>query len=493
MRRLLRDRRGATAVLVAISLPILLAIAGLGVDAGWWFTIKRQNQSGADAAALSAAYEIVNGNTSVTNYLVPAATQAATQNGYGGGALTGVSANGSCTDPGTSFVCYTYSDANFSGVEVVLRQQQNSWLANFGSLAKLTIANRAVAEVKVLSKACVLALSKTGTGIGFTGNYGVTTPNCSLIADSTSTDAIDGVGNGCIDAYTLESAGHYSFTGNSVAPCTANGYDLSSPAQLGGPNVADPYAGTLTHAFLTAGMPAPTTACPAPTATGSPGNQTITYRGNCFISGGLSVSGNDTLNLSSGTQITGGLSFTGNGTINLSGDTQIDGGLNFIGNGTINLSSGTYWLTDGSLTETGNVTLDCPSCSPGGAGTTIIFTTTQGSAGTIGTFQPTGNLTVDLNAPGSGTYAGYLFLQDDTVAGVTPASGGTIGNTASSDTLNGLIYFPGSNLNFVGNISPSANCLAAVANTFTFTGNIGLDSTGCPIALPALETVLLVE
>src|SRR5271155_4816837 len=61
-RRLLRDDRGVTAMLVAITLPVLLLFGALAIDTGAWFTTKRQIQSAADAAALSAAYEVVAGN-----------------------------------------------------------------------------------------------------------------------------------------------------------------------------------------------------------------------------------------------------------------------------------------------------------------------------------------------------------------------------------------------------------------------------------------------
>jgi uncharacterized membrane protein len=47
------------AVAVAILLPVLIGFAGLGVEVGMWFWIQRQNQSAADAAAISAALEYV--------------------------------------------------------------------------------------------------------------------------------------------------------------------------------------------------------------------------------------------------------------------------------------------------------------------------------------------------------------------------------------------------------------------------------------------------
>jgi spore maturation protein SpmB len=175
--------------------------------------------------------------------------------------------------------------------------------------------------------------------------------------------------------------------------------------------------------------------------------------------------------------------------------TQIIGGLSFTGNGTINLAPGIYWITDGSLILNGNVLLTCTMCSPGGAGVTIIFTTTQGNAGTIGTLRVPigGSLAITLNAPSTGPYAGYLMVQD-TVAGVTPTAGGPIGSPGA--TLSGLLYFPSTSLSFVGNIQADAsNCLVAVAKSLSLTGNIGLNASGCPTAgltsTPAIFSVFL--
>src|SRR5437870_5358464 len=76
--RLLSDKRGAAAVLVAIALPVLFAFGALAINSGFWYTMKRQNQSAADTAALSAAYEVMAGTANAT----AAATEAATQNGW---------------------------------------------------------------------------------------------------------------------------------------------------------------------------------------------------------------------------------------------------------------------------------------------------------------------------------------------------------------------------------------------------------------------------
>src|SRR5262252_10108233 len=149
LRRLLRDKRGLSAVTVAVSLPVLFGVAGLGIDTGLWYTIKRQNQSAADAAALSAAYEVIGNHTNVATNLTPAASEAATRNNYGGT---------------TPLVTYPYSDAIVaSGVKVTLPQTQNAWFASwFPAFPTFTIANAAVAAVNPLGPSCLTALSPTG-------------------------------------------------------------------------------------------------------------------------------------------------------------------------------------------------------------------------------------------------------------------------------------------------------------------------------------------
>src|SRR5215471_17733178 len=69
LQRLLRERRGATILLVAIAFPVLIGFAALGVETGLWYTLKRQDQSAADAAALSGAYEVAAGQLDGQNTL----------------------------------------------------------------------------------------------------------------------------------------------------------------------------------------------------------------------------------------------------------------------------------------------------------------------------------------------------------------------------------------------------------------------------------------
>lgn len=57
MNRLLRDERGGVFVISAVVIPVLIVLLALVVDAGTWFTHKRQLQTRADAGALAAGVE----------------------------------------------------------------------------------------------------------------------------------------------------------------------------------------------------------------------------------------------------------------------------------------------------------------------------------------------------------------------------------------------------------------------------------------------------
>lgn len=58
MRRLVRDERGQVAPLVAVCLLGLLAVAGLVIDGGMMFSVRRHVQSLADGAARAGAMAV---------------------------------------------------------------------------------------------------------------------------------------------------------------------------------------------------------------------------------------------------------------------------------------------------------------------------------------------------------------------------------------------------------------------------------------------------
>jgi Flp pilus assembly protein TadG len=131
LRRLLVDRRGAVAVIVAIAATALIGFTALGVETGLWYTIKRQAQSAADAAALSGAYERAAGQT-YSDICAKAENEAAA-NGFTFSSFTCPSTSPACTSPSSGQMCANNPPVGSTDdkyVEVILAQQQQTFLAN---------------------------------------------------------------------------------------------------------------------------------------------------------------------------------------------------------------------------------------------------------------------------------------------------------------------------------------------------------------------------
>jgi len=456
IRLILPDDRGMTAMAVAIALPALIGLGALGAETGAWFTIKLWNQSAADAAAISAAYEVVAGKTDVIKDLTPAASEAATRNGY-----TGIA----------PVVGYPYSDAIVgNGVAVTLQQTQGTLLAAM-FLSNVTLGTKAVAVIEVLDNPCILALGTPATDVELAASTSLFLSNCSIAANSISSTAIELASSSSITAATLVTAGEISVAGNRIDPTAPpSEFSLAVPATIGAPSVADPYASTLTHSYLTAGMPTLTHCTPKGLGGGA-----VIYSGGCFIPG-------HTLNQHS---------------ITLTGKTQISGDLTIATGQTFDLLPGTYWIT-GSLSIQSNGVLKCSTCDNAlGKGVTIILTAQTNPVGTI---SMASGAIVNLNAPSSGQFAGLLLIQDSN--GLPPGTSYTstyssIGGVSSA-TLDGLIYFPKSSMTFHGHPSTTdPKCLLLVVGRLNVDATSSLDAGGCAKAgltiLPVIHKIALAE
>lgn len=435
-----RDDRGLTLVITALTMSVLLAITGLAVDAGWWYTLRRQNQSAADAAALSAAYQVLNGKTDVTNYLTPAASAAATQNGYSGTTPT---------------VTYPYN-GDSTLIQAILSQNQNTWFAAMAGLNSVTIRDSAVAQVTVLDSPCTYVLNPSADrALSIKGSATLSTPNCSVCVASNKTDSIymQGATNAVLNADALITAGQIATTGQPQL-------NLNHPAQVGVPasRCADPYL-NLTHSFLTQGMPG----CYGGSTSGN-----ITLPGNINLCNGITIK-NQTINLSPGTYwITdGNLALGANGTLECTACTSGSAGVTIILT-TAKSSGGTV----GNVTLQSNAVIDSLNAPGSGTFDNLLLIQDSNSLPTGTTYTPNGT------ACGSSS---------STFQGTTGA------------TFTGLVYFPCSNLNFQGNPTVGQySCLLLVANTLTLQGNpTALTTTGCPTSGPGarqqVKTVALVQ
>jgi hypothetical protein len=296
-------------------------------------------------------------------------------------------------------------------------------------------------------------------------------PNCSGVANSIGASAIELKDTtSSVTAATLVTAGEVSLQGSPIDPMAAPPeFVLASPAMIGAPSVADPYASTLTHGFLTSGMP---------TAGGCVSSSTAgaaAYSGSCVIAG---------------TSLTAA-------SIKLTGNTQITGSWTILAGQTVDLAPGTYWVT-GNLTAQSSGVLKCSTCdNVVGTGVTIILTT---QTSTVGALSIASGALLNLNAPSSGRFAGLALIQDSN--GLPPGTTYTLHHSRiggkPGTTLNGLIYFPHSSLAFHG--KPSATgprCLVLVVDSVNVNSGSNLDAGGCAsaglISLPTVNNVALAE
>ena len=154
-------------------------------------------------------------------------------------------------------------------------------------------------------------------------------------------------------------------------------------------------------------------------------------------------------------------------------------GLSLTGNFDLNLSPGTYIFYNSGI-SLNNGRLHCDTCTGiGSSGVTIILTGSP--AGSIGTIDIKGNVTVTLKAPATSSYSspafdGVLFYVDKNAP-----SSNTVNLTGDSSSIYaGAMYFPGSSVTFIGNSGVNApTCSEMVGYSMNFTGNSNFDISGC--------------
>src|SRR5499433_3998033 len=269
MFRLLSDTRGAAVVLVALGFTVLIGFVALGVETGLWYAVKRQDQSAADAAALSGAYEVAAGQG--YSDICTLAKRDAASNGFTFQSYTCPSTSPGCTNPASGQMCANNPPASGANngdseaVEVILNRQQNTFFANL-FLSNVTIGSRAVAKVNLPGYTCDLSLARSVTGISVQGSATLNLTGCGMAANSSSTSSISfgGGNNDILNASWFQTVGNYSSSGNPV---------LNVPTRLTNSTpVTDPYscnpptigcAGRILYPSQSATTPAVVTTTPA--------------------------------------------------------------------------------------------------------------------------------------------------------------------------------------------------------------------------------------
>ena len=149
------------------------------------------------------------------------------------------------------------------------------------------------------------------------------------------------------------------------------------------------------------------------------------------------------------------LSFGGNTNTTLQPGTYC-GGISVSGNASVTFNPGTYYLVGGGLTASGNTTL---------IGSSVTFYNTFNSSYAFRPVSLTGNVTLQVSAPSSGSLKDMLFFED---RHAPSGNANTITGNASMD-IKGAIYFPRNALTIDGNASNQQ--LIMVADTIGTSGN----------------------
>lgn len=473
------DRKGVAAVIAALAFTVLIGVVALGVETGLWYAIKRQDQSAADAAAISGAYEVAAGQ-GYSDICALAKRDAAT-NGFTFQSYTCPSTTPGCTNPSSGQMCANNppvsgaSNGDTKAVEVILSRQQNTLLANL-FLSNVTIGSRAVAKVNLPGYTCDLSLAKSGTGISVQGSATLNLTGCGMAANSSDAASISfgGGNNDILDASWFQTVGNYSSNGNpalNVSTRLTNSTPVTDPYSCNPPQIG--CAGSVLYPSQSATTPEVVTTSPAqsnPPCFATTGNATL-KPGLYGKSSGSGKCSNNTGNSHAPMEFTSNTTTLCPGIYYLDGEDGNGRAFYVHAGGIVNMS------TAGATTN--GVT--CPS--NGMNGVMMIALSLSGSKG--GGFQIDSGATVNLSAPTSKTPStctlgsapcipsGILFYQDPSSADTSTHGGGLTSDssiTASGTTsLQGAMYTPVTNIKFSGNAN--STCFIVISLTMTYTGD----------------------
>jgi Flp pilus assembly protein TadG len=338
------NKKGATAVVMALGATAVIGITGLAMDVASWEVNLRKMQGAADQAAL-AALTVANAGLDKTKEAKAVSATDGFVDGQGNVTVT--------VNQPPSQGSHT---ANSSALEVVITQPQSLMFTGLFLTTAPTATARAVA-LSSPGSMCVMALDTTGkTAIGsvdLTGKTTVNMPNCDLYNDSPVAASTELAGSSSLSARNIFMSGGYSQVGGATMTATGSIKSYTTP-------MPDPYAGLTIPSY------------PGCTSNEVKNKTIKTPSANLSVyCGGISLNSGTTLNLAPGTYILD------------------QGGLNVNGGATLTGTGVTIILTSSAgPSSIGSITIN------GGATVTLTAPTSGATAGTPGVA-----IWVDKNAP----------------------------------------------------------------------------------------------
>jgi Flp pilus assembly protein TadG len=431
--RLRWDDRGNVAVLMGFLAPILIGGLGLGFEVSDWYLQTRAMQNAADSAAIAAA-----ANAS-SNYAVEARAVAAQYGFINGTNNVTVTPSNTAACPSGGNTCYSVT---ISSVVPLYLSQVVGYKGNGANGTTLT--SEAIAQQTTIQQpVCLLALDTSGTALRTNGAPNANFTGCTVMSNANAT---------CNGSNLLATYGIAVGTNGGGAGCGIK--QISNyPTPLLTPGCpTDCYSQILAN---DTGMSA--------TALAKCGGNYPQYAKKTGYPTTISAlsklpsftdSNNDTVYVACG-------------------DTQLSSN--------VTAPAGSILVVENGNLDLGNYTLS-------GSAFTLVFSGTADTKTVTYGHAPTGNGTLDIQAPTSGTWSGVALYQDPSLTG----TGVNVSYSGNSPTWNltGLDYMPNSSLTISGAINKSANgadCMVQIAKDILINGTGSIyaqtpDGSGCKLA-----------
>jgi len=411
-----RNRRGSTAIVFALSMPVLIGTLGLGAEVTNWYLTQRSMQNAADAAVLAATS---NGGSNYDVEAKAVAAQLGWANGVNGVVVT-VLNNVAC--PGGGNTCYSATITN----SVPLYLSPVVGYSGTGASGRQNLTVTAIATKGTIQRQyCILALAPLSAGIqDFTTNGG---PKADL--------------TGCSIKSNASAICHGSDINADYGDAVGTSNNCGKAQNSGVPATADPYSGLASN-------------IPADTCGGIYSQEPVQHGDPALAPGNIWAAG--TKALPSIFKVCGDLQLAGDVTINAPA-----GAVLVIYNGQLDTNGHTLLTASGSALTVVFSGSDAVSATraPTGGGTLDIAAPTSGPWSGVAIYQdPRLNTGVDVSAAGNSpawNITGLVYLPN---AGVTLSG---IVNKSANGTQCFALVVKDITINGTGAIFDTGNCPAA--------------------------------
>lgn len=425
---------------MAIALAAVVAMGALAVDIGWMQLQKRKLQTIADNAVVEAAGEMRYDTGHGTGYIpgTTAALNLASKMGFVSG-VDGATLAVNCP-PASGPHAGVGNCTDQSYVEVVATKTGPSFFAKVFGVKTMNVSARAVAWTGA-SGGCIYALNPSVSSAIYFSGSSIFKVNCGIIDDSSNAYAFTCSGSSSVTATQIGVVGGASTGGScSISPTPTTGITY----------VSDPLG------YLSP----PSASCP----TAPP-----TYPSGCSYSAKKGLTCNSS---APGDHIRPG-TYCGGISLNAGVTETFDPGI-FV------LPGGPGLDINGSATITG---------------TNVMFYHTTDPSGTASfvSMKMNGTSTTRLVAPTTGPYAAILVYEDRRLAvnGVNLSQINNTFNGGNGATFQGSLYFPTTELTYLGNSTSNASYMIMVADTINVSGNTTVknDYSSLPAGSPIQHVV----